>query len=195
MGMTYEDAWQEEAYDQMVNQILEENRDEIVDEYLTEKAASYYLNNPDMDHRALEALERARCLLEKDEPEASLVFSWSATELALRDVLMRPIVSGMLPDDTVGPLVAELVLRNRGFEKVLLEILKEYGIDLKKVPDEADTKSIWQHIQAVRDARNGLLHQGKPIQDHLPAISIRLAEIVLKKLHPALRSTIVGSEV
>ena len=69
-----EDAWREEAYDQMVREILESHREEIVDEFGSERMASYYRNNPDLAAGAESALAESRSLL-SFSPTASLVFS------------------------------------------------------------------------------------------------------------------------
>ena len=64
MSMTPEEAWQEEAYDQMVREILDSNRDNIINEFVSKRMASYYLNHPDLTSATQAALDEARSLLE-----------------------------------------------------------------------------------------------------------------------------------
>ena len=71
---------------------LGSNRDDIINEFVSERMASYYLNHPDLTSATQAALDEARSLLPIN-PTASLVFSRSATEIVLRDVLMKPIAS------------------------------------------------------------------------------------------------------
>ena len=94
--------------------------------------ASYYRNNPDLSAAAESALAEARFLLSSN-PTASLVFSRSATEIALRDVLLKPIAHGMVRDEHGGALMVELAIRNQPFTKLLFGVLEEYGIDLKSL--------------------------------------------------------------
>ena len=71
MSMTPEDAWREEAYGQMVKEILESHREEIIDEFVSERMASYYRNNPDLSAAAESALAEARSLLSGIRPRLS----------------------------------------------------------------------------------------------------------------------------
>jgi hypothetical protein len=81
--MTPEDAWQEEASDRMVAEILESHKDDIIDEFVAERMGSYYKDHPNLTAPAKAALEEARNLLYVS-PAASLVFSRSAVEITLR---------------------------------------------------------------------------------------------------------------
>jgi hypothetical protein len=192
MSMSLEDVWREEAYDQMVEEFLETHRDEIIGEFVSERMASYYSDNPDLAVAAEGALEEARNLLDIN-PAASLVFSRSATEIALRDVLLRPVVHGMLHDDFTSSLIADLVLRSPGFEKLLFTVLEEHGVDLKKGSRKSSKKCLWEEIVEVRKARNCLLHKGVRQSPHLAEVSLDIAGIIIEELHPYLREKITGN--
>ena len=190
MSMTPYDAWREEAYDQMVNEILESHRDEIIDEFVFERMVSYYQNNPNLTAAAASALVEARSLL-KSSPTASLVFSRSATEIALRDVLLKPLAYGMVHDEKAGSLMVELAIRNQQFIKLLFSVLEYYDVDPKSLTREGASNNIWAEIQEISDTRNQILHHGEKASDEQASRSIDLASIVLDKLYPYLRKQIL----
>ena len=186
MSMTPEDAWREEAYDQMVKEILESHREEIIDEFVSERMASYYRNNPDLAAAAESALAEARSLLSSN-PTASLFFSRSATEIALRDVLLKPIAHGMVHDEHGGGLMVELAIRNQQFTKLLFGLLEQYGIDLKARFRKGARKNIRAEIQETANTRNQILHGGTKASKEQAERSLEIAVILLDKLYPYLR--------
>ncbi len=191
MSMTPEDAWREEAYDQMVKEILESHREEIIDEFVSERMASHYRNNPDLSAAAESALAEARSLLSSN-PTASLVFSRSATEIALRDVLLKPIAHGMMHDEHGGALMVELAIRNQQFTKLLFGVLEEYGIDLKSLSRTGASNNLWAEIQEIANTRNRILHHGGTKASNEQAErSLEIAVILLDKLYPYLRNQVL----
>ena len=191
MSMTPEDAWREEAYDQMVKDILESHREEIIDEFVAERMASYYRSNPDLSTAAESALAEARSLL-SSSPTASLVFSRSATEIALRDVLLKPIAHGMVHDEHGGALMVELAIRNQQFTKLLFGVLEEYGIDLKSLSRKGASESLWAEIQEIANTRNQILHHGGTKATKKQAEqSLEIAIMLLDKLYPYLKSRVL----
>lgn len=191
MSMTPADAWHEEAYEEMVKEILETHRDEIIDEFVSERMASYYRNNPDLAAGAEAALAEARSLL-SSSPTASLVFSRSATEIALRDVLLKPIAHGMVHDEHGGAFMVELAIRHQQFTKLLFGVLEEYGIDLKNLSRRGSSDNLWSEIQEVAKTRNQILHRGATKASNEQAErSLEIAVILLDKLYPYLRNKVL----
>ena len=191
MSITPDEAWQEEAYDRMVEEILESHREDIIDEFVSERLASYYRNHPDLTARTESAIEEARHLLEVS-PTASLVFSRSAIEITLRDVLLKPVAFGMVHDENAGSLMAELVIGNRHFTRLLFNILEDYGLDLKNTPRQSGSKNLWAEMEEIREIRNRVVHYGEKASQEQAELSLEIAEILLRKLYPYLRKQIAG---
>lgn len=190
MGMTPEDAWREEAYEQMVNEVLESHRDDVVDGLISERTAQYYRDNPDIAKAAESALAEAESLLNAN-PTASFVFSRSATEIALRDVLLKPIAHGMVHDEDPGPLIVELAVGNQKFTKLLFRMLEGYGLDLKSYHRKGASNNVWDEIQEISRTRNRILHQGEKASDNDAIRSIEIANLVLKRFYPHVKSQTV----
>lgn len=186
MSYTYFDAEMDAGYDRMVEEILESNKDEIIDEFATKRMASYYAKHPDFDAPAKNAIQEARDLLDFN-PTASLVFSGSATEMALRDVLLKPVVYGMVHEESTAESIAMLVIRNSKFTTLLFDILKKYGVDLEKRKRPTSAKTLWVEINKIKDLRNRVLHRGEKATREDAEISLELAEIIIKDVFPDLR--------
>lgn len=192
MSMTLEEAWQEEAYDRMVQDVLDSHKDDIIGEFISERMASYYKNHPDLTDAAERVIGEAKKLLELS-PTASLVFSRAAVEITLRDVLLKPVAFGMVHDDTAGPLITELVVGNRQFTRLLFAILESHGLDLKQAKRQGASISIWAEMESIKDIRNRVVHYGEIVTRESAELSLALASILLHKLYPKLRQIIVGS--
>ena len=190
MSMTYEDAWQEEAYDQMVRDILESHQEDVIDEFVAERMASYYRNNPDLAEATENILFEAKSLLNVSAT-ASLVFSRAAIELALRDVILKPIAFGMVHDENTGSLMVELAVGNQQFTKLLFSVLQDYGVDLKNIDRNNGSNNLWAEIQEIAKIRNQILHRGKTASKEQAEQSLEIASILLNKLYPFLRNQIM----
>ncbi len=192
MSITPEEAWQEEAYDRMVEEILESHREDIIDEFVSERMASYYRNHPDLTAPVEAAIDEAGDLLEVS-PTASLVFSRSAIEITLRDVLLKPVAFGMVHDENAGSLMAELVIGNHHFTRLLFSILEDYGLDLKRITRQDVSKSLWEEMEDIKEIRNRVLHRGDKASKEQAKLSLEIAEILLRGLYPHLRKQIAGA--
>ncbi|EDP62396.1 hypothetical protein BAL199_29450 [alpha proteobacterium BAL199] len=95
MGMTPQEAWQEEAYDRMVEDIIRDHRQDIILEFVTDRMASYYRQNPDLIAPATAMLNEARKLRDVSA-SGCLVFAYSAIEITLRDAILKPVVFGLV---------------------------------------------------------------------------------------------------
>ena len=190
MSMTYEDAWQEEAYDQMAREILESHHEEIIDEFVAERMKSYYQDNPDLTIATETVLNEAKYLLNVS-PTASLVFSRSAIDLALREVLLKPIAFGMIHDANTGSLMVELAVGNQQFSKLLFRVLQDYGVDLRTVVRNTGSNTLWAEIKEIANIRNQILHRGQTASKEQAERSLEIASILLYKLYPYLRKQLM----
>jgi hypothetical protein len=197
VSITWEEAQEEEAYSRMVDEILASHKDDIIDEFLaehkddiindflSERTKSYYRDHPNLTVSADTAIEEAQNLIDVS-PRASLVFSFSAIEITLRDILLKPVAVGMVHDDNTGRLIAEFVIRSNSFTKLLLQILEHYGFDLKQVTRPGSDKKLWVEIEEAKQIRNNILHNGGTVS--------RCCESISGDCHNAAEETLSGSE-
>lgn len=191
MSMTLEDAWREEAYDRLVKEIIEDNRDEIIDEFVSCRMASYYDSHKDLTSDA----DRMICEAEKlftISPSASLVFSRSAVEITLRDVLLKPVAFGMVHDETAGALIADLVIGNQRFTSLLFSVLEKYGFDIRTEKRAGISKTIWEEMEDIKKVRNEIVHYGKEAMPEQAELSLKFSKLLLK-IYRHVREQIVRS--
>jgi hypothetical protein len=202
MSMTWEEGYEEEAYSRMIDEIIASHGDdindfiathknEIINEFLLERMNSYYRDHPNLTASADTAIEEAQKLIDIS-PRASLVFSLSAIEITLRDILLKPVAVGMIHHDEIGPLIADFVIRSNCFTKLLLQILEDYGVDLKQFTRTGSGKKLWAEIEEVKKSRNNILHHGQDVSKDDAKLSLDIAVILLRKLYPTLKKRVVG---
>ncbi len=191
MSITPDEARQEEFYGEMVQQILEDHRDEIIDEFVSERMASYYKQHPDLLEPAVAVLDEARKLKGASDA-ACLVFAQAAIEIALRDVVLKPVVFGMVHEENTGSLIAELVVGNRQFKKLLFSVLEDYGLDLKTAKRKDSSKSVWEEIEDIQKLRNRILHRGELVSERDALLALKISEFIIEKLFPNLRKLVAG---
>jgi hypothetical protein len=191
MSTTPEDAWREAAYDQMVEDILEDHQDEIIGQFVAHRMASYYVNHPSLLSPAVAVLEEAR-KLKGVSPSACLVFAQATVEIAMRDAVLKPVVFGMLHnDDNTGSLIAELAVENKQFTKLLFSILETYGINLKEIKRAGSSISVWEEMTYIKKARNNTIHRGKMLSEQDSLLALKVAEAVVEKIFPHMRKQFI----
>ena len=105
MSMTEEEA----RYEQAMEELYEEHSKQAIEEFTAERLQSFYLNKPLLAKPSFDALVESRSLL-RSHPTAALVFAASATEVSLKEVLLKPVVYGLVHSESAAGLIAELAL-------------------------------------------------------------------------------------
>jgi len=117
---------QDLAYDQyMEEQYLEQIAEEGVEKFSRGRLQAYYRENPDVARRALDALQVAESLVVLS-PSASLVFAAVSLELTVKNVLLHPLVVGLVHNEAVASFVAQYAIGKGGasrFESLLRQLL------------------------------------------------------------------------
>lgn len=172
------------AHDQ---ELYEEHYDDAISAFTAERLQSYYVANPNLAGPAHDSLIYAQSLM-PSYPKAALLFAVTATELAIKTVLLKPIVFGLVHTEGLAVFITDLTTQHTGmdrFQTILTEILARFGgVDLKvfKRPDSART--LWQEIGEVQKARNAVIHRGETVDDANAALAIAVAATLLKEIFP-----------
>jgi len=167
--------------------LYQEHYEEAVKEFTVERLQSYYVAHPQLAGPAHESLLYAQSLMPA-YPKAALVFAAAATELAVKTVLLKPIVFGLVHTEGLASFITDLTTQHTGMERfqtLLAEILAQFGgVDLKtyKRPDSA--KALWQEIGEVLRLRNVVVHRGEPVDDANAELGIAVAATLLNSIFP-----------
>ena len=168
-------------------ELFKEHYADAVSEFTSERLQSYYLADPTLAEPARKSLLYAQSLL-ASFPQAALVFAVTATELAVKTVLLKPIISGLVHTEELASLVAELTTHHTGmgrFQNLLTEILTQFGgVQLMTFKRTGSTKTLWEEMSEVQNARNAVTHKGETSDSGKAALAISVATTLLNEIFP-----------
>ena len=124
--------------------------------------------------------------LEEDHPSASYVFATSAIELFLKSSFLKPIVYGLVHNESLAQIIVETAFSYSGFEryrKLLSGLFSELvGIDINKIKSVGSDRFLLQEASEVQTNRNKIIHQGVILDNRDAKFAINVAYGVLHKI-------------
>ena len=181
---TPEEIARAEWYSELVDDVSQQ----AVDEFTLDRLRSYYLANPDLVKDIVLIFNEAKALIGLS-PSASLVLFTTVIELGLKTALLRPIIYGLVHNESVADLISDLVVRQNGFDRfkpLLARIISEYGgIDFNAFTIEGHAKTMWEEFDALQKARNGLVHRGQLASSELATLSHEVAIMIIAHYLPS----------
>lgn len=167
--------------------LYQEHYQEAVEEFTTERLQSYYVAHPQLAWPAQDSLIYAQSLM-PSYPKAALVFAGTATELAVKTVLLKPIVFGLVHTEGLASFITDLATQHTGmerFQRLLTEILAKFGgVDLKTYKRPESALGLWQEIGEVQKARNAVVHRGESVDDSSAELAVAVAKTLLTDIFP-----------
>ena len=182
--------WLENLYREFSKEVLSGGADlydEVIVKFTSERVQSYYVANPKLAERSLWALSKARTL-RRHHPDASLVLAVTAAEVGLNSCLLKPILHGLVHDNAMAMVIAELVpeQRNLKFRDLLFGILQKYGgIDLQVYKRAGITKTLWEELKEIQKLRNLVVHRAEAIATADAKKAFEIASLIIETLFPA----------
>ncbi|MGJ5813688.1 hypothetical protein [Paludibaculum fermentans] len=168
-------------------ELYPEHYAEAITEFTSERLQSYYVANPNLGLPAIEAMMEAR-ELRTSHPRPSLVLATTALELAVKVVLLKPIVFGLVHIEGLAGFITELAIKHTGMERfrdLLAAILAQFGgVDLKTYTRPDSTRTLWVEMEHVQSKRNGAIHRGDEVQPCDAVLSIDIASTLLNVIFP-----------
>jgi hypothetical protein len=179
--------WVRENADELAHEFFETNYEKAVKVFRSERLQSFYVKHPDLAVSALEALNYARTLM-PTHPRAALVFATTSTELVIKNVLLRPLISGLVHSEDLASLIVEQSTNQTGlghYQKLLAGIIFEFSsFELSTLKRPNSSHTLWEEITIVQDARNGVIHRGKSVEAEMATRSIEIADMLLNVILP-----------
>ncbi len=187
MSYTLEDAEREDGESRIISSVIDEYRDNIVAEFVEDRLASYFEEHPDLDQHARDALVEAKSLAVLSA-SAATVLALSSVELAIQDVLLKPVVSGLTHNPFLCNFIADLIdVRNKQTEKLLFTIMDEVGLPSLKDQALPSGRLVWKEKQELQELRNRVVHRGVKSTDDEASRALALAEYFLDDIYPKVR--------
>jgi hypothetical protein len=175
-------GWVRDHAEDLAKEFFEENYKDAINQFTGERLQSYYLKHPELASAAFNALQYAQSL-RPSYHRAALVFAVTSTELTVKNVLLRPIISGLVHTEELASVVADLTTKHTGigrFQDLLTEILGQYGgFELKTFRRPDSGKTLWQEMDDVQKARNNVIHRGAVVDEGVVDLSISVASVLL----------------
>lgn len=163
--------------------------EKAVNEFTAGRLTSFYITHPDLAASARRALREARRLI-SEHPSAALVFAATAVELSSKTVLLRPVVYGLVHQESVASLITELATSHTCFDKfrdLLFQLLAEHAaVDLRTFRREGASKTLWAEVSEVQSIRNAVLHRGREVSRGEAEHSIMVARALVEELIPSM---------
>ena len=190
-GEAYHDEigrqWARDNAGELAKDAYEENYERAIQEFTSERLPSYYLKESELAVPAFNSLSHAKELLGPSH-KAALLFAVTATELTVKNVLLKPIISGLVHTEDLASFIADLTTTHSGmdrFHKLLTGILTEYGgVELKTFKRNGSTKTLWEEITVIQTARNAVAHRGEASDHSAAVLSISVADTLLQQIFP-----------
>ena len=179
--------WARDHARELAQEYYEENYEQAVKEFTSERLQSYYVANPNLAVPAIEALRCAHSLM-PSFPQAALVFAVTATELAVKTALLKPIVFGLVHAEGLASFITDLATQHTGvdrFQILLTKTLAECGgVELETFKRANSAKTLWREIDEVQRARNAVIHRGEMANKTKADLAISVAGTLLTEIFP-----------
>ena len=179
------DAPDDIAREEWLSDLVDQVSKEAVAQFAFDRLRSYYVENPDVAVNAIATFREAE-KLQESSPTASLVLYTTSIELGLKVALLKPVVYGLVHNESVADLVSDLAVKQNGvdrFKPILASILAEYGeIDFNAFTIEGHKKTIWEEIAHLQTARNSVVHRGEPATAEDATLARQVATMIFGTL-------------
>ncbi|MDX8379091.1 MAG: hypothetical protein R8K48_03470 [Gallionella sp.] len=175
------------AMDAFYDDIREQIHTEIISEFKTERLQSYFLSSPNIAKPAYLALEDALSLQKNGYSSAAFLFAVIAIEVAMKAVILKPIVHGLVHNLPTSSLISDIVVKN-GFDRIknlLFGTLKSIvNVDLHSLCRLGSNENLWSEIIKFQKKRDFIVHRAEMPSEAETALAIKVAKEVLDNLLP-----------
>jgi hypothetical protein len=171
----------EDARDEWYSGLVDEISRQAIDEFTLERLRSYYISNPTLAVNAISMFHEARRLIEIS-PSSALVLFTSSIEVGFKAALLKPVVYGLVHNESVADLISDLAVKHNGFDRfkpLLSRVLKEYGgIDFSSSKIEGHSKTIWEEISLLQSERNAVVHRAELTEAAMAKLAQEIAFMI-----------------
>lgn len=176
------DTPEEIARDEWYAELVDRISGEAVEQFTFERMRSYYASHRKIAIPVVSIYREAETLIAQS-PSAAAVLFVTAIELGLKITLLKPVIYGLVHNEQVADLVSDLAVKHNGldrFKPLLARLLAQYAeIDFHAFTIEGHKKTLWEEFTELQEARNGLVHRGKPVSAEHAALARDVAVMVI----------------
>ncbi|MCY1224406.1 hypothetical protein D9M72_365620 [compost metagenome] len=170
------------ARDEWYSDLVEEISEQAINGFARDRLKSYYLDNSRLASNMIAIFEEAKKLRD-ESPTATLVLFTTSIEIGLKVVLLKPVVYGLVHNESVSDLISDLAVKHNGLDRIknlLSRIIVEYGgIDFESFKIDGHDKTIWDDINTIQNARNNVVHRAVMVNSEMAELSNKVAAVVI----------------
>jgi len=175
---TPDEIARDEWYSELVDQISKE----AVDQFTFDRLRSYYVSHKKLAVQVVEVFREAESIV-SSSPSAATVLFTTAIELGLKVTLLKPVIYGLVHNESVADLISDLSVKHNGFDRfkpLLSQVLAEYAaIDFNAFTIEGHKKTMWEEITTLQNARNGIVHRGELVTNETADLAKEVATMII----------------
>jgi hypothetical protein len=157
MSFDDDDDWRRDDYEMEIGS-------QAVEQFQTERLQSFYKEHKDLALKPIRMAKEARSVFEQS-PSAALVLAVVSIEVGFKAIILRPIISGLVHEESLASLITEMFVKNTkqdGVLKVVDQVLRKYAsIDLKGIILPTHAQSYLSEVTEAQELRNGILHRAE----------------------------------
>lgn len=155
---------------------------EAIEGFTSGRLRSYYVQNPSLAENVFAIYREARAVAPTSHT-AALVLYTAVIEVALKTTVLKPVIYGLVHNESIAELVSDLVVKNNGldrFKDILSKILGQYSdIDFDNYKIDGHVKTVWEEIATVQKARNAVSHRAEPATEKMATLSKEIATLII----------------
>ncbi|MCK8095296.1 MULTISPECIES: hypothetical protein [unclassified Pseudoalteromonas] len=184
--MSYDehDAAMDDFYDRMSEELYPDHKEQAIDEFIEERMQSYYLKHPHLIEAPIVSYHHANELLQIS-PRSALIMYTTAIELFLKVVLLKPVLYGMVHNESVAELIVGSTIGQSGFARYnkLLNALCSHAADIELSDIKGmNGKPILSEAEDVQKIRNKVVHQGYVCTVNEMGLAKNIASLILTEV-------------
>lgn len=184
---TYGERYQDAIEDEWLSRLYEEHAEQARTEFRQDRLKSYYATHLGIAETAYSVVSDAR-VLKSVSVSAALIRATTASELGIKDLLLKPIVYGLVHSESLAGAISDLVIGHSAVDRyrdLLVGILKEYGgFDLNTYQRTGSSGFLWGELRQNQVTRNRVVHRGEVPTDTDVSVAIGVAQTILETLFP-----------
>lgn len=150
-----------------------------------EKIKDYFSKNYKNTTRKINfCLKRANDLIENEFYGSALTISFTALELIIRNLYLKPLVRGTFISNDWAEIIEEYIFSNiegksKREQNLLKDILKQWDFYLAEI-NIPKGDQLWESIKNTKKVRNEFVHNAGKVTKDNAEISVECANVLLQ---------------
>lgn len=180
--------------EQWLEDLYRTHKQEILSELTGERVRAYFQTNPLVARPASIALDDAQRLRDAGFVTPSFLFAVISIEVAVKNLLLKPVMNGVVHDPVMSTLIADLALGRNGVgelrDLLFYAVGNVAGVDMKTYRRCLGATELWSEIRSLQTLRNRVVHRADAVSADDAETAIAVSTFVLQNLFTALAKAV-----